>query len=154
MIEQKIEEKIMQKFADALAAANISGVQLIGGWQTNVAEKAKQANTAALIVVKVKPRQYDSFTIPEAIFPVEISLAIRVEEDVGGENYLAISDAIQNVMNSWQRSYAGYSATFAIDGEFKPTGFRIDGGDCGLDSDFSTWSMSQSCSAQGIILNQ
>lgn len=152
MTEQKIEKIIIDKFK----ALNLEGVQIIGAWQSVDVGEIKAAGDRSArgkLTVKVSPRAHDTFTIAEASFTVSIALEVRAEMDARGVGYLEITDAVSGAIYPWQKKYANYANDFTIASEFEPTGFRHDGGDCGLDVHDGTWYWRQDFTVQGIITN-
>lgn len=142
MTEQKIEKIVMDKISTALETAEISGIQIMGAWQKvdDGDVKALQDGTkVGAVVVKVFPRTYDTPTIPDGQFNVQISLTMRADEDETGKGYLDVTDVISSVTHKWQKSYDEYATDFAIADEFQPTGFNLDSGDVGLDKENCVW---------------
>ena len=100
MTEQKIEKIVMDKLEAALSAEGIFDLQFIGAWQP-----AEEGDVKALedgrktgaVAVKVSPRSYDTPTIPDGQFGVQISLTMRAEADKTGKNYLDVTDIISSV---------------------------------------------------------
>ena len=150
MTEQKIEKIII----DQIAELNLPKLQVVGTWQASSVGDVKAVGdsaAAAVVTVKVSPRSYDTFTIPEASFEVAVELNVRAEIDAGGRSYLEMTDAVQDVIHAWQKSFADYKAAFEISGEFSPTGFRLDGGDCGFNSNMTVWTWLQKFTVQGVV---
>lgn len=157
MTEQLIEKVVIDKFAAALAAANVDGIQTIGAWQPSaIAEDPKgieKAFARGYLTVKAAPRAYDSYTIAEGSVSVRVELNIRAEIDAKGVDYLAITGALTSVLNAWQRSYSDGKTDFDIENDFTFTGFRLDGGDCGVDWVQKTWTWIQNLTVQGVFKN-
>lgn len=154
MTEQKIERIVIDELAHALSSDGVEGVQSIGAWQTGTdgSLKAFEGGTArGVLAVKVAPRTYDTPTIPDAVMQVDVSLTMRADLDGDGSSWLSATDAIVQRMQLWQDGYSDYAQTFALSGEFTPTGFNLIGGDCGLDRDACTWNYSQSFNLHGIV---
>lgn len=103
------------------------------------------------VVVKVFPRSYDTPTVADGQFNVQISLTMRADVDITGKGYLDVTDVISSITHKWQKSYAEYSTDFAIADEFEPTGYNLDSGDVGLDKENCVWSFTQSFTLYGII---
>ena len=126
----------------------------MGAWtpSPNDGLKALEDGTkTGVLGVKVYPRTYETPTIPDGIFQVDVSLTVRADADKGGTDYLAITDAVSKVVHSWQKSYDSYVTDFAIEDEFRPTGFNIDSSDVGLDKENCVWQYSQTFNLYGII---
>lgn len=156
MIEQKIEKIIIDAISAAFAAANVSGIQVVGAWQPATVDEIKAARdrkARGLLSIKVAPRAHDTFTIAEASFTVSATLDVRAEMDAAGIGYLEVTDVVSGVIYPWQKKFSNYADAFTVAGEFDPTGFRLDGGDCGLDVGNGAWTWRQDFTIQGIIKN-
>ena len=154
MTEQKIEKIILDKFEAAFQTAGIDNIQLIGAWQPSSDGDIKaleEGTKTGVLGVKVYPRTYETPTIPDGTFQVDISLTVRAEVDSTGQDYLKITEVVSNVLHAWQKAYINYATDFAIDGEFNPTGFNIESSDVGLDKENCVWQFSQSFNLYGII---
>lgn len=152
MVEQKIEKIIIDKFAAALEAANVEGLQIIGAWQTAAAVKAlEEAYVRGYLSVKVQPRAFQTYTVSDGELTVRVELNIKAELDAKGVDYLTITNILTNVLAAWHKSYAVGKADFELEDEFLFTGFRLDGGDCGIDRDHNTWTWMQGFTIQGIF---
>lgn len=154
MTEQKIEKIILDKFEAALQTAGISNIQLMGAWQPSDDGDIKaleEGTKTGVLGVKVYPRTYETPTIPDGTFQVDVSLTVRAEVDSTGKDYLEITEAVSNVVHAWQKAYINYATDFAIEDEFQPTGFNIESSDVGLDKENCVWQFSQSFNLQGII---
>ena len=156
MTEQKIESAIIAKLAAAFAEANIEGIQIIGAWQpaTAAADMPKAMEHSAargILSIKAAPRAYEMYTGADGSIAVTLTLNIRAETDANGVSYLAVADVIAAVLHSWQTDYSTGAADFAIANEFLFSGFRLDGGDCGLDVDKTLFTYIQNLAIQGIF---
>jgi len=157
MVEQVIEKAIIDKFAAALQTANIEGIQIFGAWQTpGTNDDVKAIETAfarGYLSVKVSPRSFDTFIVADGNIAVRVELNIRAERDAKGADYLSITSALSAVIYAWHKTFATGKADFDILNEFIYTGFRLDGGDCGMDRDRGTWTWIQTFTLQGIFNN-
>lgn len=152
MTEQKIEKIVVDKMSNALSAAGITDVQVMGAWQPDDYVKGlEDESLAGALAVKVLPRQYETPTIPDGQMQVDLALTMRAEVDSTGTSWLSASEVISGVLQAWQKAYASYRTDFNIEGEFMPTGFNIAGGDCGLDKQTDVWIYTQSFNLYGII---
>lgn len=155
MIEQEIEGIIIEKVRAQLAACGLAeNVQIFGLWQPSAPGDIKavgDGSKAGAVSVKVKPRSYATFTSKEAEFSVHIDANFRMEMDADGRGYLDRAEKIVALFVGWHKSYANYAADFAIQNKFSPTGFRLDGGDGGLDVQAGVWTLLQDFTVQGIV---
>lgn len=95
-----------------------------------------------MLGVKAYPRQFETPTVPDGSIQVDVSLTMRAEVDFNGAKWLAVVEAITNLLQKWQKSYQNYAPDFRIENEFEPTGYNIAGGDCGLDAANRIWQFS------------
>ena len=154
MTEQKIEKIMIDELSASLATANLSSIQYIGAWQTTNEDGLKayeNGKATGILGVKVYPRQYETPTIPDGMFQIDVSLTMRADIDKTGADWLSATEAISQRMHLWQRSYQDYAPVFTVPGEFEPTGYNLAGGDCGLDRGSGTWQYSQTVNLYGII---
>ena len=154
MTEQKIEKIVLDKFDAAFQEAGINNIQLIGAWQPaqdGDLKAIEEGTKTGMLGVKVYPRTYDTPTIPDGVFNVDISLTIRAEVDNKGVDYLATTELVSNILHAWQKSYAAYATDFNIENEFQPTGFNLESSDVGLDKENCVWQYNQSFKLYGII---
>ena len=154
MIEQKIEKIVIDKLSSTLSASGIDDIQIVGAWQPSEDDEVKgleDGTMAGLLTVKTYPRQYDTPTIPDGSMQVEITLLSRADVDWQGTNWLSATDAVNDVIQAWQKTYNTYKTDFEIQDEFMPTGFNIAGGDCGLDKANGVWTYTQSFNLFGVI---
>lgn len=156
MTEQKIEKVVIEKLSAALAEAEIEGVEIMGAWQPATVADAmpkglEKPDRRGILTVKAAPRSYENFTGADGSIAVTVTLNVRAEMDANGVDYLAITDAISAVLHHWNISYPDGAEDFAIDGEFLYSGFRLEGGDCGLDVDKTLWTWAQNFLIQGIF---
>ena len=142
MIEQKIEKIVIDKFSNALSAVGIDDIQIVGAWQPSEGDEVKgleDGTKAGLLTVKTYPHQYETPTIPDGMMQVDVVLVSRADVDWQGTNWLSATDAVNDVLQAWQKTYDAYKTDFEIEDEFMPTGFNIAGGDCGLDKANGVW---------------
>lgn len=154
MTEQKIEKIVLDKLESALSAEGIDGLQFIGTWQPSEEGEVKaleDGTKIGAVAVKVLPRVYDTPTIPDGQFQVQMTLTMRAEIDNTGKTYLDVTDVMSSVTHKWQKSYSEYAQDFMIQNEFQPTGFNLDSGDVGIDKENCVWSFSQAFTLYGII---
>lgn len=155
MIEQKIEKIVIDKIDAALKAADVTSFQIVGAWQTAVGDEQLKAledsHAENFIGIKVSPRQYETPTIPDGSFLVSLSLATRAEMDKQGANWLAATEVISNLLQSWQSKFSTFQNDFVVEDEFLPSGFNLAGGDCGLDQASYVWQYTQTFNIYGVI---
>lgn len=149
MIEADLEKIVIDSFKAVLEDYD---TQIYGTWQTtDDANKSEEEDgVESVLTVKALPRSYETPTVPYASFSFQVALVVRSDVDFNGRNYLGITDLVSTKMQEWQKSYGSYSEDFTTD-NFEPTGFQLDGGDCGIDKANYVWSYIQNFTLYGII---
>lgn len=155
MIENELEKRIKEKLTDKITELDYK-IQIIGFWEQTTTEQnikgEELEDNDGIIVVKVMPRSYETFTQPYALIPFEVSMVIRQELDTFGKCYRDVVSSIMDVFGSWQKSHQQLDNDLSIDNKFDVSGFRIDDGDCGYDGNNQTWQYSQRFTISGIII--
>lgn len=149
MIEADLEKIVVDSFKAVLDGYD---TQIYGAWQTadNGIKSEEEEGVGSILTVKALPRSYETPTISYASVTFQITLVVRSDIDFNGRDYLGMTDLISQKMQTWQSNYASYSQEFATD-NFEPTGFQLDGGDCGIDNTNKVWSYVQNFTVYGII---
>lgn len=154
MTEQKLEKIVLDKLQSALEAKGIVNLQYMGVWQKvddGDVKALEDGRKVGSVVVKVLPRTYDTPTIPDGQFSIQLSLTMRAEEDETGKGYMDATSVISSITHKWQKSYSDYATDFALENEFQPTGFNLESGDVGLDKENCVWTFQQTFTLYGII---
>ncbi len=147
MIEQEIEHRLADILSAELSADE--STQIIGVWSTGT-EKGVETNAANFVTLKVYPRSYDTPTIPTCIVRCDLRVISRVEADSTGADYLALTEKIMALVQSWQSDMDKVQEDFSVSG-FSPAGFRIAQGDCGADKQSGTWQFSTQIEVHGVV---
>lgn len=149
MIEKKIEDKIAQKIEDAFTAKHISGFQIIKAW--TCAEQTEDKDASVIVVLKVHPRGYETYTVPTATFQIEVTLIARADIDFDGIKYIDVTETLFDTLHAWQKSIDLCCEDFDIEGEFSTAGMRMDGGSTGLEKDSKVWTCTENLTLYGCI---
>ena len=149
MIEADLEKIIINNFKNVLKDYD---TQIYGTWQaTDIENKSEEENgVESVLTVKALPRSYDTPTIPYASMSFQIALVVRSDVDFNGKDYIGITELVSMKMQEWQKSYGAYRDDFTTE-NFEPTGFQLDGGDCGIDKTNYVWTYVQNFTLYGII---
>lgn len=153
MIEQNIECKVLEKVASALSATGIQNVQTYS--QLNAYDDVKgieDATCDVMIIAKSSPRSYSTATIPTCQIDVQLNVLVRADVDYNGENYLAVTSKIMDVLQHWQRCYDDTHEDFTVEGEFDCTGYQLGSGNFTLDGTGKTWQYTHSMTVFGVVL--
>jgi len=149
MIEKKIEDKIAEKIEAALTEKRITGFQILKAW--TCAEQTENKDASVIVVLKVHPRGYETYTIPTAAFSIEVTLIARADVDYDGAGYLEVAETILGALHVWQKDIDAACRDFDVEGEFSTAGMRMDGGDCGLDKEAKVWTCTENLTLYGCI---
>lgn len=149
MIEQVIEKIVVDRLVEAVEDDDI---QVIGTWQkaTNGLKSNEDYSSKGVVVVKAYPRSYETPTIPSCAIDIEVTLNIRADVDFNGNDYLDITDKINQVFQEWQNDFTSYEQLFNIQ-EFIPTGYQLNGGNVGMDRNECIWTVQQSMIIYGQV---
>ena len=149
MIEADLEKIIIDNFKNVLKDYD---TQIYGTWQaTDIENKSEEEDgVESVLTVKALPRSYDTPTVPYASMSFQVALVVRSDVDFNGKDYIGITELVSKKMQEWQKSYGVYHEDFTTE-NFEPTGFQLDGGDCGLDKTNYVWSYVQNFTLYGII---
>lgn len=149
MIEADLEKIIIDNFKNVLKDYD---TQIYGTWQaTDIENKSEEEDgVESVLTVKALPRSYDTPTIPYASMSFQVALVVRSDVDFNGKDYIGITELVSTKMQEWQKSYGAYREDFTTE-NFEPTGFQLDGGDCGIDKTNYVWTYVQNFTLYGII---
>lgn len=148
MIEADLEKIVVDSLKAALEGYD---TQVYGTWQPADGVKSEEEDgVESVLTVKAFPRSYDTPTVPYAGFSFQVALVVRSDVDFDGKDYIQITDAVSNKLQQWQKNYESYHGEFSTN-SFDPTGFQLDGGDCGIDKASCVWTYVQNFTLYGII---
>lgn len=103
MIEQKIEQKIIEKLTSALQGAGVQRFLVTGRLSANenTVKGLESSENDVIIVVKTSPRSYSTATIPTCQLNYEVNCLVRADVDYSGMTYLGVTDALIDVFQRW-----------------------------------------------------
>lgn len=154
IIEQEIEKRISDTISQALADNNIDGIQVTGSLQTTEIIKAvEKENCSGMIIVKVKPRRYQTPTTPECEIPVSIVFTSRADVDYNGKSYMTVFGVLLDTFNQWQRCLDDVHTLFNIEQVFNCTGYQLSDGDTTIDSNGKIWGYTHDMVVSGVVQN-
>ena len=102
MLEKKIEDIIFQKLETAFRENGLSEYQIIRSWTPT--EQTESPESKLILVLKVHPRGYETYTIPTAQFAIDVSLIARADVDYDGLSYLQATEIMIDTLHVWQRN--------------------------------------------------
>ena len=154
IIEQELEKRISDTISQALTDNNIDGIQVTGSLQTtNIIKSVEKGNCSGLIVVKVKPRRYQTPTTPECEIPVYVVFTSRSDVDYNGKSYMNVFGVLLDIFNQWQRCLDDVHTLFNIENVFNYTGYQLSDGDTTIDSGNKVWGYTHAMVVSGVVEN-
>ena len=153
IIEQEIEKRIVEAIGRALDGNGIHGIQVTGSLQTGLIKAVEDGECSGLIVVKVKPRSYQTPTTPECQIPVSVVFTSRADVDYDGKSYIGVSGVLLDIFTQWQRCLDDVHSLFGIESRFDCTGYQLADGDTTVDPSGKTWGYTHDMSIYGVIGN-
>ena len=157
MIEKDLQDLIKSKIKTVLEPLDIKtqylGLLDIGNETDEDGLKLNEDEEYdARITIKVDPSSYDTPTIPDAQYTVTVYFDISAGIDYNGKTYIDITDELEKLFYTYQKTFTTYYNAFKIEDKFEPTGFQLTGGDYSLDKDKCTWTFMRSFTLYGIVL--
>lgn len=150
MIEQDIEKKII----DRINALGLQDVDVIGLWQPTdegVLKCLEKSQSVAGIVVKVSPRQFDTFGISDVSMTVNIVLSVRIDKCPTGTLLVDYYNKIENLVQEWNLKQTGQELEdFTVDG-FYPGGLDAGANGPDLNRDTMSWTVSWTITLRGAV---
>lgn len=155
MVEQKIEQKIIEKLTSALQGAGVQRFLVTGRLSANenTVKGLESSENDVIIVVKTSPRSYSTATIPTCQLNYEVNCLVRADVDYSGMTYLGVTDALIDVFQRWQRCYDDTHADFTLPDEFRCAGFQLGTGEFGLDQTGKVWNYNHALTVFGVLEN-
>ena len=154
MIEADIEARLAEVLKKALGDETIQCLTAWGVAADGAVKAQEGADASGYLTIKVAPRQYETFTVPKANFTATIQLDLRAETDFDGARIKSAASAITSVIWAWQDSFLLFAGDFADIARFTPIGFRLDGGDVGIDRAARVWTFSQNLTICGVVAKE
>lgn len=152
-VEQTLENRIVEHFEAAFAEAHIN-VQVMGVLQ-NVAEGLKgveREDADGVMVVKARPRSYQTPSIPECQIQVDVSFTCRADKDFGGKTFADAFALLIGEFQNWQRCMDDAHTMFTVDGAFDCSGYALNEGDTFTDKAGKNWTYIHSMTIYGVVL--
>lgn len=152
MIEQQLEQKIIDKFENALSGMNI---QIVGVWQPMSDDQLKgieDGSSDGILTIKMPPRSYETPTIPTAQFPCVVSLGMRADVDADGQKYLAVTEILTDILQRWQNNLDDVISDLQIEDTLDVAGFQLTGGDVGADRTNKVWTYTQNFIVYAVVI--
>ena len=147
MIEKDIEQTLQ---AECLAALKTDGVtiQPISPLSSTVAEQVEKSTADGFLVVSVQPREYDTAMVPTCTITATVSLLVRAE--MKEVDFGSLVERLVNLFDRWQACLSEVHTPFSSDA-FALAGFRLGGGDIGIDRAAATYNYSHTLDFIGVV---
>ena len=162
LVEQELCRKLVAIFRTALPP----NVEVEGNWlpSDDGGFKGEPDASGSVLLIRVSPRSYSSFTDKIAEFKVEIEGSIRVEEDTDMRGTFVCCGKLLSVLTGWQDDIGQVKHDLAVKSDdsslptlnskllFDPVGYRLEpGGDLDIEEDTLTRKYNQSFTIKGRI---
>ena len=147
MTENDIEQTLQ---AECLAALETDGVtiQPISPLSSSVSEQVEKSTADGFLVVSVQPREYETPMVPTCKISATVSLIVRAEmQEV---DFGSIVEKLVNLFDRWQACLADVHTPFSSDA-FQLAGFRLGGGEIGIDRASATYNYSHTLDSIGVV---
>lgn len=147
MIEKDIEKTLQDKCLAAIETAGVR-IQPISPLSSTVAEQVEKSTADGFLVVSVQPREYDTAMVPTCKITATVSLLVRAEMkevDLG-----SLVEKLVNLFDTWQACLADVHTPFSS-ASFQLAGFRLGGGDIGIDRASATYNYSHTLDFIGVV---
>lgn len=155
IVEQELEKRVLDVFKTKLDELGINNIQLTGSLQTtegNERKSEENPESVGFLMVKAKPRQYSTPTIPECQISISVALTIRSDMDFNGKTYIDVFETLLNTFERWQKCLDDVHELFTIQDKFNVTGYQLNSGDTPLDKNSKVWGYVHEMTLYGVIL--
>ena len=149
MIEKDIEKALQ---TSCLAAIETDGVTIhpISPLSSLAAEQIEKSSADGFLVVSVQPREYDTPMVPTCRITATISLLVRAE--MTEVDFGALVEKLINLFDKWQACLDDVHTPFSS-AAFQLAGFRLGGGEIGIDHASRTYTYSHTLEFIGVVLS-
>lgn len=147
MIEKDIEKTLQDK---CLAALKTDGVviQPISPLSSTVAEQVERSTADGFLVVSVQPREYDTAMVPTCKITATVSLLVRAE--MKEVDFGSLVEKLVNLFDKWQACLSDVHTPFSSP-SFELAGFRMGGGEIGIENKSQTYNYSHTLDFIGVV---
>ena len=147
MIERDIEQTLQTECLSALATDGVT-IQPISPLSSTVAEQVEKSTADGFLVVSVQPREYETPMVPTCKISATVSLIVRAE--MKEVDFGSIVEKLVNLFDRWQACLADVHTPFSSDA-FQLAGFRLGGGEIGIDRASATYNYSHTLDFIGVV---
>lgn len=147
MIEKDIEKTLQDK---CLAAIETKGVRIhpISPLSSIAAEQIEKSTADGFLVVSVQPRSYDTPIVPTCTISATVSLLVRAE--MTEVDFGALVEKLISLFDTWQACLDDVHGPFSSEA-FQLAGFRLGGGEIGVDHASRTYTYSHTLDFIGVV---
>ena len=151
-IEENLETRLVDLFAEIFAGANLN-IQVFGLLNSADGLKGEEKpDVDGVMIVKVRPRSYQTPTIPECQIQVDVSMTCRADKDYNGKSFSDVFGILIDTFQQWQRCLDDAHTAFAVEGMFDCTGYVLNDGDTAIDASGKTWIYTHSMTVYGVVI--
>ena len=147
MIEKDIEQTLQAECLAALATDGVT-IQPISPLSSRVAEQVEKSTADGFLVVSVQPREYETPMVPTCKITATVSLLVRAEmQEV---DFGSLVEKLVTLFDRWQACLADVHTPFSSDA-FQLAGFRLGGGEIGIDRASARYNYSHTLDFIGVV---
>ena len=147
MIEKDIEQTLQAECLAALATDGVT-IQPISPLSSRVAEQVEKSTADGFLVVSVQPREYETPMVPTCKITATVYLLVRAEmQEV---DFGSLVEKLVTLFDRWQACLADVHTPFSSDA-FQLAGFRLGGGEIGIDRASATYNYSHTLDFIGVV---
>lgn len=147
MIEKDIEKTLQDKCLAAIETAGVT-IHPISPLSSIAAEQIEKSTADGFLVVSVQPRSYDTPMVPTCTISATVSLLVRAE--MTEVDFGALTEKLISLFDRWQACLDDVHGPFSSP-SFQLAGFRLGGGDIGIDHASATYNYSHTLDFIGVV---
>ena len=147
MIEKDIEQTLQDKCLAAIETAGVR-IQPISPLSAVATEQIERSTADGFLVVSVQPREYDTPMVPSCKISATVSLLVRAE--MKEVDFGSLVEKLVNLFDRWQACLADVHTPFSSEA-FQLAGFRLGGGEIGVDHASRTYNYSHTLDFIGVV---
>lgn len=147
MIEKDIEKTLQDKCLAALSTDGVT-IQPISPLSSTGSEQIEKSTADGFLVVSVQPREYDTAMVPTCKITATVSLLVRAE--MKEVDFGALVEKLINLYDKWQACLDDVHTPFSSEA-FQLAGFRLGGGEIGIENKSKTYNYSHTLDFIGVV---
>ena len=123
-------------------------IQPISPLSSTVSEQVEKSTADGFLVVSVQPREYETPMVPTCKITATVSLIVRAE--IQEVDFGSLVEKLVNLFDKWQACLDDVHSPFSSSA-FQLAGFRLGGGEIGIDRASATYNYSHTLDFIGVV---